>query len=228
LDPFKPFILKTIQIPHFVFIRTGFVADIKFLAIGSVETHVVGLHLSWEHALCWFGSREPWFERRWRQESQYKLLQELPVCNDIAERAIRTIMSVSRAMLIHAAIHWPDVADSTRWPMAVAHAVFLHNNVPSLTSGLSPLDVFGKIRWEQLKHHDLHVWGCPTYVLDKQKCNHIWVSSQQMFFRGRQPFNLNLVAIQMKCTMCCSFCDFCITLHNSMLYICTIIIIIFS
>jgi hypothetical protein len=29
--------------------------------------------------------------------------------------------------MLHAAIHWPDVADTALWPMAVAHAVFLHN-----------------------------------------------------------------------------------------------------
>jgi hypothetical protein len=98
-------------------------------------------------------------------------------------------MSISRAMLIHAAIHWPDIADSKRWPMAVAHAIFLHNHVPSLTSGLSPLDIFGKTRWEQRKLHDLHVWGCPTYVLDKQlsdgkKLSHWTPRSQRMLNMG--------------------------------------------
>lgn len=87
--------------------------------------------------------------------------------NGVAERAIRTIMSISRAMLLHAAVHWPDVLEARRWPMAVAHAVFLHNHVPNLSSGLSPIDVFGKTRWEQRKFKDLHIWGCPVYVLDK-------------------------------------------------------------
>lgn len=39
--------------------------------------------------------------------------------NSIAERSIRTIMSISRTMLLHAAIHWPEMADATLWPMAV-------------------------------------------------------------------------------------------------------------
>jgi hypothetical protein len=51
--------------------------------------------------------------------------------------------------------------------MAVTHAVFLHNHVPDLVSGLCPIDVFTKSRWEQRKYHDLHVWGCPIYVLEK-------------------------------------------------------------
>ena len=87
--------------------------------------------------------------------------------NGHAERAIQTIMSIARTMMLHAAIHWPDVADATLWPMAVTHATFLHNHVPDLVSGLSPIDLYSKTRWEQRKYHDLHVWGCPVYVLEK-------------------------------------------------------------
>ena len=51
--------------------------------------------------------------------------------------------------------------------MAVQHAVFLHNHVPDPSNGLSPSNIFGRTHWEQSKFHDLHVWGCPVYVLDK-------------------------------------------------------------
>ena len=87
--------------------------------------------------------------------------------NGTAERAIGTITNMARTMMLHAAIHWPDVADATLWPMAVAHAVYLYNHMPSLDTGISPVDMFTKTRWEQRKFHDLHVWGCPVYVLDK-------------------------------------------------------------
>ena len=87
--------------------------------------------------------------------------------NGTAERAIQTIMNVSRTMMLHAAIHWPDVADATLWPMAVQHAVFLYNHVPDPDTGIAPADLFTRTRWEQRKLHDLHVWGCPVYVLDK-------------------------------------------------------------
>ena len=87
--------------------------------------------------------------------------------NAQAERSIRTIMSISRAMLLHSAIHWPDMANPSLWPMAVSHAVFLWNHVPNLQTGLSAADIFTKSRWPQHRFHDLHVWGCPTYVLDK-------------------------------------------------------------
>ena len=87
--------------------------------------------------------------------------------NAQAERAIRTIMSIARTMMIHSGIHWPDVADATLWPMAVKHACFLYNHVPSHVTGLSPSDLFTRTRWPQKKLLDLHVWGCPVYVLEK-------------------------------------------------------------
>ena len=87
--------------------------------------------------------------------------------NAIAERGIRTIMSIARTMMLHASIHWPDVADPCLWPMAVSHVVFLHNHVPDPSSGLSPSDVFTKTCWPQKRFHDLHVFQSPAYVLDK-------------------------------------------------------------
>ncbi|KAI2505113.1 hypothetical protein MHU86_9301 [Fragilaria crotonensis] len=65
--------------------------------------------------------------------------------NGIAERKIRTMMAIARTMMLHWAIHWLDIADPTLWPLAVKHAT----------------------RWEQKKLMDVHVWGCPVYILDK-------------------------------------------------------------
>ncbi|KAI2488975.1 hypothetical protein MHU86_25627 [Fragilaria crotonensis] len=87
--------------------------------------------------------------------------------NGIAERNIRTLMAIARTMMLHAAIHWPAIADATLWPLAVNHVVFLVNHVPNLRTGLCPADLFTKTRWEQRKLNNLHVWGCPVYVLDK-------------------------------------------------------------
>ena len=88
--------------------------------------------------------------------------------NARAERAIRTIMTIARTMMIHAGTLWPDMADASLWPMAVSHATFLHNHMPNLSTGLSPSDIFTKVRWPHRRFHDLHVWGCPVYVLDKK------------------------------------------------------------
>jgi hypothetical protein len=87
--------------------------------------------------------------------------------NAQAERAIRTIMSISRTMMIHSGIHWPDMAKASLWPMAVAYACYLYNHVPRPDSGLSPSDVFTRTRWPHKRFHDMHVWGCPVYVLEK-------------------------------------------------------------
>ena len=69
--------------------------------------------------------------------------------------------------MLHSAIHWPEMAETALWPMAVTHAVFLYNHVPRIDSGVAPVDLFTRTRWEQRKFHDIHVWGCPVYVLDK-------------------------------------------------------------
>ena len=87
--------------------------------------------------------------------------------NGVAERNIQTIMAIARTMMLHSGIHWPQVADASLWPMAVTHAVFLHNHMPNLKTGLSPSDIFTKTRWKHKRFNDLHVWGSPVYVLEK-------------------------------------------------------------
>ena len=69
--------------------------------------------------------------------------------------------------MLHAAIHWPDVADASLWPMAIAYDVYLYKRLPALESGIAPIDIQTKTRWEQCRFHGFHVWGCPVYVLDK-------------------------------------------------------------
>jgi len=86
--------------------------------------------------------------------------------NGLAERTIGTVMSISWAMLHHAAIHWPDVADVELWPLAVLHAAYLLNRVPRPDTGQSALELFSRTTWARSKFHDFHVWGCPVYVLD--------------------------------------------------------------
>ncbi len=50
---------------------------------------------------------------------------------------------------------------------AYSCALFPVIQMPDSWTGLSPSDVFTKIRWEQRKMAEIHVWGCPVYVLDK-------------------------------------------------------------
>jgi hypothetical protein len=55
-------------------------------------------------------------------------------------------MSRARTMLLHAALHWPDAANTQLWPFDVRHAVHLHNFVPDPLTGLSPNDLFTKTK----------------------------------------------------------------------------------
>ena len=87
--------------------------------------------------------------------------------NGVAERSIQTIASWARAMMIHAALHWPDQADIKLWPMAMTQAVHIWNHLPDATTGLAPVEHFSGSKlhsFECLKR--LHVWGCPVFVLD--------------------------------------------------------------
>jgi len=86
--------------------------------------------------------------------------------NGIAERNIGTVLSITRAMLHHQALHWPDVSDVELWPFAVLYATYILNRIPQTHSGQSPLELFSRTVWPRTKFHNLHVWGCPCYVLD--------------------------------------------------------------
>jgi hypothetical protein len=86
--------------------------------------------------------------------------------NGIAERAIQTISNMSRTMMLHAAVRWPDLADSSLWPLAMDYAAYTYNHMPSIESGMAPIDLFTKTTVPRQRLKDLHVWGCPTYVLE--------------------------------------------------------------
>ena len=118
--------------------------------------------------------------------------------NGIAERSIQTVMSVARTMLLHQAIHWPDIASATIWPLAVLHAVYLYNHMPNPSTGLSPHDLLSKTRWPLSKLADCHVFGCPVYVLDKTisdgKTLPRWKPrSTRMMFVGMSPLHASSV-----------------------------------
>ena len=87
--------------------------------------------------------------------------------NGIAEHAIQSILSKARTILMHAAIRRPSMVETNVWPMAVDYAVYHHNHMPRPSVGmLAPIDLLLKIQSAQTHFHDMHVWGCPCYVLD--------------------------------------------------------------
>ena len=88
--------------------------------------------------------------------------------NGRAERAIRTIMASARTMMLHASIHWGELQDSTLWPFAVKHAVYIYNRLPKLDTGLSTIDLWSRSRFALSKLLTLSTWGCPCYILQKK------------------------------------------------------------
>lgn len=85
--------------------------------------------------------------------------------NGVAERGIRTVSEIARSLLLHASAHWPDGVDGSLWPMAVDYACHLYNTMPN-NMGTCPSDLFTGAVSPRHKLRDLHVWGCPVYVLD--------------------------------------------------------------
>ena len=50
--------------------------------------------------------------------------------NGVAERAIQTVLTHARTVMLHAAIRWPAMADAALWPMALSHSAYLWNITP--------------------------------------------------------------------------------------------------
>ena len=86
--------------------------------------------------------------------------------NGGAERAIQTVTSMARTMMIHCHLHWPDGFSPNLWPMALDYAVWIYNHVPREDSTLSPMELFTGVKEHCSQLRRLRVWGCPSYVLD--------------------------------------------------------------
>ena len=88
--------------------------------------------------------------------------------NGVAERAVMmSVSNMSRAMLLHASTHWKNGIDASLWPMAVKYATHQYNHVPN-AQGICPADHFTGSTIPRHRLRDIHVWGCPVYVLDPQ------------------------------------------------------------
>jgi GAG-pre-integrase domain len=85
--------------------------------------------------------------------------------NAVAERAIGTVVSLARTMMLHSKMRWPKEVSTKLWPMAMKHAEFIVNHVPN-QNNVCPLDVVLKTVVTRDQHKNLHVWDSPCYVLD--------------------------------------------------------------
>ena len=47
----------------------------------------------------------------------------------VAERSIHTVSESARAMLLYAAMHWPEKVSMDLWPFVIDYAVSLYNRM---------------------------------------------------------------------------------------------------
>jgi hypothetical protein len=87
--------------------------------------------------------------------------------NCVAEQAIRSVVLLARAIMIHASFHWPDQTDFQFWPYALSYAAYVWNYLPNKTSRLSPVEIFSSSSFSTGNVlQRCRVWGCTVYVLD--------------------------------------------------------------
>jgi hypothetical protein len=131
--------------------------------------------------------------------------QRIQYCGtNAAERSIRTVSNMSRALILHAAAHWPHGIDSSIWPMAVAHSVHIYNNTPDL-NGMCPADLFTGEVIPRHRLQDFHTWGCPVFILDPklqsgQKLPRWQPHSRQGVFMGLSTIHSSEVPLVLNTT----------------------------
>jgi len=87
--------------------------------------------------------------------------------NGVSERALLTVVSWARALMMHQLVHWPDQFDPALWPFAMDHAVFLWNHMPRPGQTHSPVELLTGTKLPGTSPlQRTRVWGCPAYVLD--------------------------------------------------------------
>jgi hypothetical protein len=67
--------------------------------------------------------------------------------NGAAERAIKTITSWARTMMLHVIIHWLEQTTLDLWPFAMDHTVYCWNHLPSKNGRILPLEAFTGARF---------------------------------------------------------------------------------
>jgi len=121
--------------------------------------------------------------------------------NGVAERGIRTVVTKARSQLLHAQLRWPEQTPSDLWPMAMQHSEHLLNVIPSASlDGFSAEERFCRSLKSTDQLRELHVWGCPAYVLeptlqDGRKLPKWQPRSRRGQFVGWSPLHSSKVAL---------------------------------
>lgn len=121
----------------------------------------------------------------------------------VAERGIRTIVTMARTMMLHAALRHGDAIKQELWPQAMDYAVWLYNHIPRMDTGLSPIEMWSRSRYMSASDIlvNCKVWGCPVFVLEaKLRKDGVkipkWAPrSRQGVFMGFSKYHSGLVGL---------------------------------
>ena len=86
--------------------------------------------------------------------------------NGVKENAINNVLILSRTMTINDAIRWPDVSQKSLWPMAMYHAVNLHDHTPHISSGMYIEKLWTRYKYYHSALQNDNPRGLPAYVLE--------------------------------------------------------------
>jgi hypothetical protein len=87
--------------------------------------------------------------------------------NGRAEKKIRDLQELARAMILHAKQRWPNAITANLWPYALRNANDISNSAPGIKDGISPMEKFSQVKVSP-KVRTNHTFGCPVYVLDSR------------------------------------------------------------
>ena len=121
--------------------------------------------------------------------------------NGIAERRIKEIQGLARAMLIHANRRWPEAITPNLWPYAIKMANEVLNDTPNMLDPerRSAVQIFSRAK---VHHNSKHqkTFGCPVYVLDNSLQQngifHKWnIRSRVGIYLGKSPQHAKNVSL---------------------------------
>ena len=75
--------------------------------------------------------------------------------------------------MIHSSLNSTEngVDDLTLWSFSVKHSVWVFNRVPNQESGISPMEILAKTKYNNRDLIRSYVWGCPVFVLEAKSQN---------------------------------------------------------
>jgi hypothetical protein len=120
--------------------------------------------------------------------------------NGVAENAIKNTVRTARTMMIYSSLRWPEHSHRDLWPLALSHAVHLHNEIPSQGSRLTPHEIWARSKSSFSALVNAHPWGCPVYVLqprlqDGRKVPKWEPRSRQGQYMGSSPLHASTVGL---------------------------------